>query len=627
MLGKHKAMALHTMYDIEKAYKEAHMATVTGSLYYDGARSNATTGLTAIANVPIVLENAGTLMQLAVLTKTDGSYTFINVPNGNYRVVESAIQGGPYSTTGDFGAEAVQSDTPAVATTPPITVISNPPAGATNLDCITHNTINITVSGASVAVGRIANAPVRYSEMSIDPSVTVHSHYNYIDVADDGSFGTFPPGAAGMTGANPNPYPLVNPSFTYALPAADAAHPTDGEFTIQNIANNISYQVNGTWWRIADHSLGNEQGRMMLVNGANNGAVFFTDTVAVTPNTYYLFAAWILNLIKVSGKDDPKFGVKIIASDGTVLFDKDLEAEIPVNPHCPEWHEIGTLINSGQYASITVQFLSLGAKASGNDYAIDDVGLYLVDIDFPTPAKSASASDVPIGTVVDFRIAFENTTNSDMTSINFNDPLPDGLVFVPGSVRINGNAYPDADPAMGFALPDLAAGEMVTVTFQVNADHVPTGGTATNTASIAYNTSLVAGVAPLSFLVQSNPVTISITAETVTLTYDANGGTNPPNAVTANIGTAVIIASKEAMTYPTRRFINWNTEPDGSGITYMPGDTINLTASITLYAQWQIMPSPLPPPPHPSCDPCKLFNKTPFPLHLFNPPTKKRASN
>lgn len=49
--------------------------------------------------------------------------------------------------------------------------------------------------------------------------------------------------------------------------------------------NNALSEAIGAWWRIADHTAGNETGRMMVVNGSDPGAVFFRDTVMVQPNT------------------------------------------------------------------------------------------------------------------------------------------------------------------------------------------------------------------------------------------------------------------------------------------------------------------------------------------------------
>ena len=57
---------------------------------------------------------------------------------------------------------------------------------------------------------------------------------------------------------------------------------------------------------------GNETGRMIIVNGFNPGSVFFRDTVAVQPNTNYLFTAWIMNLFKVTGYPNPELSVRIL---------------------------------------------------------------------------------------------------------------------------------------------------------------------------------------------------------------------------------------------------------------------------------------------------------------------------
>ena len=38
---------------------------------------------------------------------------------------------------------------------------------------------------------------------------------------------------------------------------------------------------------------------------------------------------------------------------------------------------------------------------------------------------------------------------------------------------------------------------------------------------------------------------------------------------------------------PNHIFINWNSQADGNGITYMPGDMVILYADLILYAQWR----------------------------------------
>ena len=136
----------------------------------------------------------------------------------------------------------------------------------------------------------------------------------------------------------------MSPDFTYVLPNPETFTPLDGEYTVQNIMNNSRSAEIGAWWRIADHTSGNETGRMMIVNGFNPGAIFFRETVNVTPNTNYLFSSWILNLFRVTGYPNPELGVEILDQNGAVLYSATLGALIPVNTNAPEWKEIGSVI-------------------------------------------------------------------------------------------------------------------------------------------------------------------------------------------------------------------------------------------------------------------------------------------
>jgi len=66
------------------------MPTVSGSIYYDPARNaNSAVGVTGLADIPVVLQDTATLVRQIVLTAANGIYSFINVPAGNYRIVEA----------------------------------------------------------------------------------------------------------------------------------------------------------------------------------------------------------------------------------------------------------------------------------------------------------------------------------------------------------------------------------------------------------------------------------------------------------------------------------------------------------------------------------------------------------
>ena len=84
---------------------------------------------------------------------------------------------------------------------------------------------------------------------------------------------------------------------------------------------------------------------------------------------------------------------------------------------------------------------------------------------------------------------------------------------------------------------------------------------------------------------------------TFTVSYDGNGATGGevPDSVTDLKENATVTVSDPGSL--TREldgdsyvFTEWNTLPDGTGTSYNPGDTINVTDDITLYAQWMVQP-------------------------------------
>lgn len=83
---------------------------------------------------------------------------------------------------------------------------------------------------------------------------------------------------------------------------------------------------------------------------------------------------------------------------------------------------------------------------------------------------------------------------------------------------------------------------------------------------------------------------LSESGYTYTIAYDINGGTGSlpaPGTFTDGSGTDYTIATPSSVTAPANKeFTSWNTKADGSGTSYDPGDTYNLSRSVTLYAQF-----------------------------------------
>jgi uncharacterized repeat protein (TIGR01451 family) len=551
------------------------MATISGNVIFDRDRSaTISAGDSGIANVPVVLQDVITTARLTVLTDANGNYTFLNVPNGNYRIVESYGTFGGVPTPGNFLTAATGAIPQGI--NPPITAVTNPPPGATNLDSVTPDTLLVTVSGADLTGQNFLNGPVIYTPVqTILDSCAVISGDNLINAADDGTFGMFPQGTPANTGVPTEPYPGVTPDFTYVLPNPNVYAPMGGEYTVQNIMNNSMSANIGAWWRIADHTMGNETGRMMIVNGYNPGAVFFRDTVTVQPNTNYLFTSWILNLFKVGGYPDPQLGVRILDQNGGVLYSATLGALIPVNEDAPEWKQIGSVINSQNNTSLTVEFLSEGPEVIGNDYAIDDISFNEIQVPEFIPVKTVDRESANVGETVQFTVTLENTCTSPLTDVFFQDIVPGGLTFVPGTVIVNSTAISGADPNIGFTLPDVPGGGSVTVTFTAEVTSVPNPNPALNSATISYSYTPVEGGIPGEFNVTSNEVPVQVgTQADVSVVKTANpapgvpGGMLTYTIVVENAGPSAAENVVLTDTIPAN-LLNVEFSTDG-GVTFSP---------------------------------------------------------
>ena len=81
---------------------------------------------------------------------------------------------------------------------------------------------------------------------------------------------------------------------------------------------------------------------------------------------------------------------------------------------------------------------------------------------------------------------------------------------------------------------------------------------------------------------------------TYTVTYDANGGTGSHADANLAEDSEYTVKSLKAtgISYEGYTFKGWTTEADGSGTKYDPGDTITIEADVTLYAQWEKIPTP-----------------------------------
>jgi len=304
---------------------------------------------------------------------------------------------------------------------------------------------------------------------------------------------------------------------------------------------------------------------------------------------------------KTVGFVNPAFGVVVYDQNGNVLYDQNLGNEIPINPIYPEWHEIGTVIfNPEGNTALTIEFVSQGPAASGNDYTIDDIGLY--DISFPiySPVKSVNMDAVNLNSTVTYTVTLNYPGNSVLADVFFKDILPEGMAFAKGSVSVNGVNYPDADPNDGFIVPDINSDETLTVIFDAIASQIPAVNPTINTAQISYSYSPVQGGITSRYDTVSNDIEVEILAAdlaviktadntsvlpgdfiTFTLTVTNNGPSTAVNPVLVdNIPSQI-----RDVVYSTDDGVTWNT---WSGSWFLPDLKPSETTTILLQGQVQL---------------------------------------
>lgn len=494
------------------------MANILGSLIFDINR-NAIKDFNdyGISNIPIVLQNKLTNERMAVNTDSKGNYTFLNVPNGEYRIIVV------------YGYNDKIIDTPGIfipefgiipqASLPPYTVLKGPyPIGTNHLNAVTPTTVFVKVEDEDIIADTFFVGPVSYQslENSIDQCASI-SKVNLVTIVDFGTFGFLPPGTSINGGPPTNPFPsLQSINFTFV----QQKYPIhDGEYCI---GNTIKPYPEFYWWRLSDHTTSIETGMMQIINGSNAGAKFLIDRVSIECNKYYFFSAWVANIDNNESQEPPQLSVVVEGENGDIIYNKSLDVLLPTSSVLPTWKEVGVLFNSMENKIITIYFCSDGDAAPGNDYAIDDV--YLREINLPVfnSYKSVDNSNPAVGEDILYTVTISNTCQNPLTNIVFQDTLQDGVSFIYNSVKVNGVSNTQANPMLGFTIPDILGNSTTTITFEAVVSTISLNTIVNNQGNIMYNYTPIQGVVSNSYNVSTNVVPININKAII-------GGTTIPN--------------------------------------------------------------------------------------------------
>ncbi len=110
--------------------------------------------------------------------------------------------------------------------------------------------------------------------------------------------------------------------------------------------------------------------------------------------------------------------------------------------------------------------------------------------------KAAGSTTAGIGDVVDYTLTVENQSGQPVPAVVFNDQLPLGFAYQPGTARVNGVAVPDPagapGPTLGFPIGTVAGNATATVTYRV---YLGPGATAGDGLNRATALSTITGIA------------------------------------------------------------------------------------------------------------------------------------
>ncbi|HDR7846272.1 TPA: DUF11 domain-containing protein [Bacillus toyonensis] len=144
--------------------------------------------------------------------------------------------------------------------------------------------------------------------------------------------------------------------------------------------------------------------------------------------------------------------------------------------------------------------------------------------------KSTNTVLANIDETIEYTVLIQNNGSTTTNSIFFTDTIEDGTVFIPESVIVNNTVLPAADPNIGFSIPNIASGQMATITFQVSVTNLPAVNPTPNTANIVYDFIFNPDFAPIQKSTISNTTFVQIndadivSLKTVDLTSVTIGG-------------------------------------------------------------------------------------------------------
>lgn len=147
----------------------------------------------------------------------------------------------------------------------------------------------------------------------------------------------------------------------------------DGEY---RLGSNINQGRTG-WHNLRDHTNGQEEGMMLIVNASFDAGEFYRIRVSgLCENTRFRFSAWIANANHAEECDgnpiSPNVRFVVEDLDGNVVSSPYATGNIQATSS-PQWQEYGFEFDTGSQSEFDLVLINDNPGGCGNDLAIDDI--------------------------------------------------------------------------------------------------------------------------------------------------------------------------------------------------------------------------------------------------------------
>ena len=175
-------------------------------------------------------------------------------------------------------------------------------------------------------------------------------------------------------GQGSNPGPPLEPGVTnYGYQSTGC--PGDGFY---GIGTSTVACFNDSWHTInEDHTPGDNNGYMMIINASNSPGVFYIDTVrGLCGGTTYEFASWILNMLKPSAcssngnRPNVTFLIETLTGQNLLTY----KTGDIFSTGVPEWKQYGNFfVTPLAVTSVVIRMINNAPGGCGNDLLLDDI--------------------------------------------------------------------------------------------------------------------------------------------------------------------------------------------------------------------------------------------------------------